>query len=42
MVMDLEETGARNDCAGEGQRQFNRRLSRQLEQRVSCETVPSQ
>jgi hypothetical protein len=22
--MDLEETEARNDCAGEGQQQFNR------------------
>jgi hypothetical protein len=26
--MDLEETEARNDCAGEGQQQFNRLTDR--------------
>jgi hypothetical protein len=25
--MNLEETEARNDCAGEGQQQFNKRLT---------------
>jgi hypothetical protein len=27
LVMDLEETEARNDCAGEGQQQFDRPTS---------------
>jgi hypothetical protein len=30
MVMDLEETEARNDCAGEGQQQFNRPTDRPI------------
>jgi hypothetical protein len=28
LVMDLEETKARNDCAGEGQQKFNRLTDR--------------
>jgi hypothetical protein len=30
LVMDLEETEARNDCAGENQQQFNQPTDRSL------------
>jgi hypothetical protein len=30
VVVDLEETEARNDCAGEGQQKFNRPIEDEL------------
>jgi hypothetical protein len=30
LIMDLEETEDRNDCAGEGQKQFNRPTESQV------------
>jgi hypothetical protein len=40
--MDLDETEARNDCAGEGQQQSNLPTAGgHLEQWVSCEAVAS-
>jgi hypothetical protein len=40
--MDLDETEARNDCAGEGQQQFNRQTDRLQWLRVwgCCESRP--
>jgi hypothetical protein len=35
--MDLEETEARNDCAGEGQQQFNQPKDGLLSQSVMSE-----
>jgi hypothetical protein len=32
--MDLKETEAKNDCAGEGQQQFNRQTDRPTERSV--------
>jgi hypothetical protein len=40
LVMDLEDTEARNDCAGEGQQQFNRPTDRvviESAENCSCE-----
>jgi hypothetical protein len=37
MAMDLEKTVARNDCAGEGQQQFNRPTANSVGSRVEVE-----